>query len=171
MAARHPEVWTAVTAWVPIADLAVWHGETSARKLRYSRDLEAVFGGPPAANPSIRAEYRRRSPLGQLHYAQGLPLDINAGIHDGHTGSVPISHSLLAFNELAGARGDARIAPSLIDEMVRTEQAGPAEPDPSYTKPVLFRRQSGAARVTLFEGTHEILYDTAFSWLEKQQKE
>ena len=35
---------------------------------------------------------------------------------------------------------------------------------------VLFRRQSGAARITLFDGGHEILHDTALAWLQRQSR-
>jgi pimeloyl-ACP methyl ester carboxylesterase len=176
MAARHPEVWAAVTAWVPISDLARWHDETAERKLRYAGDLESIFGGPPSAGGAILAEYKRRSPLGQLSRARGLPIDINAGIHDGHTGSVPIAHSLVAFNELASANGasHSRVSGAWIEEMMRTRKppsaAPPAESDPTYSKPVLFRRQAGPARVTIFEGGHEMLHDAAFAWLERQRR-
>jgi hypothetical protein len=45
------------------------------------------------------------------------------------------------------------------------------DPDPTYgDKRVLFRRESGAARITLFDGAHEIVHDAAFEWLETLQK-
>ena len=47
------------------------------------------------------AEYRKRPPLTHLDKAASVSIDINAGITDGHKGSVPISHSLRAFNVLA----------------------------------------------------------------------
>jgi dipeptidyl aminopeptidase/acylaminoacyl peptidase len=106
MAARHPKVWAAVSAWVPISDLAAWHASTKAAKLRYPDMLEQCCGGAPGT-PAADVEYRKRSPLFHLAKAKGLPLSIHAGIHDGHKGaSVPVSQSLLAFNELAKANGE-----------------------------------------------------------------
>jgi len=171
MAARHPEIWAAVTSWVPITDLAAWHAECTARGLKYARDLEQVFGGPPTPGEAAR-EYRYRSPLFHLGAARGLPLDINAGIHDGHTGSVEISHALRAFNVLAGPA--AAIPEEAIRYMVERERVppgtAPAAPDSAYAKPVLFRHAAEPARVTLFDGGHEILYDAAFAWLERHAR-
>jgi dienelactone hydrolase len=174
MAHRAPKLWTAVSAWVPISDLATWYEETKARGLRYPADMDSVFGGPPGKDAARDAEYSRRSPLFHLRAARSLPLDINAGIHDGYTGSVPVSHSLHGFNELAVANGfPARIiGPEDIGAIVKTrrvpDRLGPPPADPSYAKRVLFRREAGPARVTLFDGGHEMLMDAAFAWLETQ---
>lgn len=175
MAVRHPKLWTAVSAYVPITDLAAWHADSRKAGRKYADDLEAVFGGPPDT-VERQAEYRRRSPLFALARARGVRIDINAGIQDGHTGSVPVYHSLRAFNELARINGKAslRLTDAEIDEIVRTAKlpsAWPAAaPDASYPKAVLFRREAGPARVTLFDGGHEILFDPIFAWLERQSK-
>jgi len=43
--------------------------------------------------------------------------------------------------------------------------------DPSYgRKKPLFRRQSGKARITIFEGGHEVVQQAAISWLSQQVK-
>ena len=120
MASRAPDLWAGVSAWVPISDLTAWHSESLARKNRYAAMLEKCCGGPPT--PSTEAEYRSRSPLFHLAAAARVPLDINTGIHDGHTGSVPVSHSLLAFNALASASAlpERRVSDSDIDKLART---------------------------------------------------
>lgn len=171
-AARAPRLWAGVSAWVPISDLAAWHRECSARGLDYARHIEASCGGPPGSSPEVDRELRRRSPLTWLGQARGVPLDINAGIHDGHQGSVPVSHALNAF--CAVAEPSRRIAPSEIafvtdHEMVPPALAQETEPDPSYGEHrVLFRRTSGTARVTLFEGGHEMVEPAALAWLAGQ---
>jgi hypothetical protein len=86
---------------------------------------------------------------------------------------VPISHSLRAFNVLA--QPSDRLSEPLIAELVQNAQVPEGvrsnEHDPTYSKnTVLFRRESGPVRITLFEGTHEILPDAAFAWLEKQSR-
>ena len=171
MAARAPDLWAAVSAWVPISDLTAWHAESSARKNNYAKMIEQCCGGKPG--PATEAEYRHRSPLFHLAAAKGVPLDINTGIHDGHTGSVPVSHSLRAFNVLAAA--DRQISAEDIDFMVR-EQKIPAalatetQIDPERQKATLFRRASGNARVTVFEGGHDSEPLAALEWLSRQRK-
>jgi len=171
MAARAPHVWAGVSSWCPITDLAAWHAESSARKNNYARMLEQSCGGPPG--PSTEAEYRRRSPLFHLAAARGVPVDISTGIHDGHTGSVPVSHTLRAFNALAA--DSARIDDGLITAMVSgrsVPQALSAErqDDPERAKAVLFRRVSGNARVTIFEGGHDSESTSAVLWLSRQRR-
>ena len=171
MAARAPDLWAGVSAWVPISDLAAWHAESTARKNNYAKMIEQCCGGAPG--PATEAEYRHRSPLFHLAAAKGVPLDINTGIHDGHTGSVPVSHSLRAFNVLASP--DKQVSAEDIDFMVR-EQKIPAalatetQLDPEREKVTLFRRSSGNARVTVFEGGHESESGSAVLWLSRQRK-
>lgn len=172
MASRAPELWAGVSAWVPISDLAAWHAESSQRKNNYARMLEQSCGGPPG--PATEAEYRHRSPLFHLAAAKGVPLDINTGIHDGHTGSVPVSHSLRAFNVLAGQ--DKQVSAEAIDFMVRERRipnslAAETQADPERQKAVLFRRSSGNARVTVFEGGHDSESTAGVLWLSRQRKD
>ncbi|MFM7397755.1 MAG: alpha/beta hydrolase family protein [Verrucomicrobiota bacterium] len=171
MAARAPHVWAGVSSWCPITDLAAWHAESSARKNNYARMLEQSCGGPPG--PSTEAEYRRRSPLFHLAAARGVPVDISTGIHDGHTGSVPVSHTLRAFNALAA--DSARIDDGLITAMVSSRSVPQAlsaerQDDPERAKQVLFRRVSGNARVTIFEGGHDSESTSAVLWLSRQRR-
>ena len=171
MAARAPGLWAGVSAWVPISDLTAWHAESSARKNNYAKMIEQCCGGKPG--PATEAEYRHRSPLFHLSAAKGVPLDINTGIHDGHTGSVPVSHSLLAFNVLAAP--DKQVSVADIDFMVREQKiptalATETQIDPERQKATLFRRASGNARVTVFEGGHDSEPTAALEWLSRQRK-
>jgi poly(3-hydroxybutyrate) depolymerase len=178
MAHRAPHLWAGVSAWVPITDLAAWHRECREAQppRRYAQDLEAVCGGPPGT-AAADAEYRRRSPLWHLAAARGVAVDLNAGIHDGHTGSVPISHTLGAFNALAAANGHGERAftEEEIASMVR-ERRAPAPlarervNEPHRRHAVLRRRTAGPARVTLFDGGHEIDVAATLDWLARQRK-
>ena len=164
MAGRHPEIWAGVSAWVPISDLRAWHEQG-----RYRATLELSCSGAPGTSAAVDEEYRKRSPLTYLAQAKNVPLHINAGIRDGHDGSVPVSHSLLAFNLLADPAD--RLSPEDIAAM--TEQAEiPVHLqreifDPSYgAKQPLFRRTSGNVTVTLFKGGHELVATAALAWIE-----
>ena len=173
VAGRAPKRWTAVSAWAPIVDLAAWHGESQERQNKYAADLENCCGGKPGDSEAVDREYERRSPLTWLKYAKGLALDINAGIRDGHEGSVPVDHALRAFN--AVARPQDRLSEGEIaywaERAAPPEGAGEDIEDPAYgEKRPLFRRESGRARVTIFDGGHEVVHDAAFAWLERQEK-
>ena len=171
--AQSPDMWAAVSAWVPIVDLAAWYHQSSARQNRYAEMLVASCGGTPGESDSIDLEYQQRSPLFVLKNAQNVPIDINAGIYDGHVGSVPVSHSLKAFNELA--RPSDKLTQEHIDYFVRAMSVPPGLKDeyndPYYVnKPVLFRQTSGKARITIFDGGHEIIPNAALHWLQQHEK-
>ena len=175
MAGRAPELWAGVSAWVPISDLVKWHAETAARKLRYAGEIEAALGGhKPVPGTPAHADALKRSAITYMARARGVNLDINAGITDGHNGSVPISHSLEAFNALAAPKD--RLSSALIGEFVKTAKVPAAlrketAIDASYgRKTVLFRRKSGAARVTIFQGGHEIIPEAGLQWLAEQNR-
>ncbi|MBN1291647.1 MAG: prolyl oligopeptidase family serine peptidase [Candidatus Latescibacteria bacterium] len=178
-AGNSPSTWTAVSAWVPISDLVRWHEETLARDLRYYEDVENVCGGAPGVSPEVDREYKKRSPVSNLWRAHIIPVDINAGIHDGHAGkggegSVPVGHSIRAFNELAKAAGKhGDIIPEEVISYIEQNESVPEKTDEViadseiYGRKIHLRRNSGLARLTLFEGGHEIIYDAVFSWFEK----
>lgn len=171
MASRTPDLWAGVSAWVPISDLTAWHAESTTRKNNYAKMIEQCCGGKPG--PATEAEYRHRSPLFHLAAAKGVPLDINTGIHDGHTGSVPVSQSLHAFNVLAAQ--DKQISGEDIDFITR-EQKIPAalatetQHDPERQMATLFRRSSSNVRVTVFEGGHDSEPSASLEWLARQRK-
>jgi acetyl esterase/lipase len=174
MAGRAPHIWAGVSAWVPIADLRAWYFECSETGRRYAGDIAKSCGGVPGASTVVDLEYTKRSPVTHLHNAVGLPLDINAGITDGHTGSVPVSHSLKAFNLVAAEKD--RIPEEDIKFFTEKAQIPPnlkvELKDPAYGKKApLFRRSSGKARVTIFDGGHEIIFEAALTWLSNQKKQ
>ena len=173
MAGRHPEIWAGVSVWVPISDLKAWYYDCRNESRDYYKYIVKSCGGSPGDSTIIDAEYRKRSPLTYLGNAKGLALHINAGITDGHTGSVPISHSLRAFNAVADSKD--RLSEEDISFFVEkaTVPAALKKPlsDPSYgMKQPLFRRSSGKATVTIFRGGHELVPEAAMSWFEKIHK-
>lgn len=173
MAGRAPEVWAGVSAWASISDIGLWYKESTRRKQSYARDIAACVGGDPTADPNAAEQARLRSPITYLERAKEVPLDINTGILDGRTGSVPIGHTLRAYNAVADPAD--RISD---DDLAWMEKSATIPPnlwfegaDPLYgEKRVLMRKTSGSTRVTLFEGGHEIIPEAALEWLSKQCK-
>jgi predicted esterase len=171
-AARLPETWAAASAWVPVTDLARWHADSKARKNKYTGEIEKVCGGPPGASAEVDLAYAARSVERRLSAGPpACPLDINTGIQDGHTGSVPVGHAVRAFNAVA-APAD-RVPEAVIEEMEKTRGVPEAwrfaAADALYaSRPVLLRTTSGPARLSVFKGGHEIVHEAALTWLEAQ---
>ena len=170
LASRHPELWTAVSAWCPISDLKKWctfHGNKS-----YGAQIIRNLKGDPRSNEAAARDAARRSPVTWLANAKNVAVDIGTGIHDGHTGSVPISEAFNAYNCVA-APAD-KVAEKDIDFMVKNEKAPAGTPefkDPGYGKrKIHYRKTSGNVRITIFEGGHHILSAYGVAWLLKQKK-
>lgn len=174
VAGRRPEIWAAASAWCPISDVVAWHREClNTRYHIYAEHIELACGGNPMDTASAFKEAQKRSPLTYIQNASGFPLDISAGIHDGHTGSVPVSQAINAYNLLAAP--EDKISRGDIDHIVLHEQVPEhllwQDQDPAFGKyKVYLRKQSRMVRLSLFEGGHDMLSWPAFDWLERQQK-
>jgi hypothetical protein len=109
-----------------------------------------------------------------LARAKGVRIAIDSGLRDGHAGAaVPLSQTLLAFNELARANGLPEKALSLeeIDIMTRESRIPPElarekQEEPGRQQAVLFRRTAGPVRLTVFDGGHAVDIQTSFRWLD-----
>lgn len=172
LAGRRPDLWTAVSSWCPISDIALWHQQSKLRNSGYAEHIESACGGDPAESETALREARLRSPLTWLKNAAGrLPVDISTGIHDGHTGSVPVGQAIRAFNTLA-AEND-RISEDDIAFIEETESVPEhlkaKEQDPAFgSRTIHLRKTSGMVRLTLFEGGHEAFPAVAAEWLARQ---
>ena len=171
MAGKHPELFAGVSAWAAISDLKAWYHETIKSGQRYWSDIVKSCGGKPGDSAAVDQQYRERSPIHYLKKARGrVPLQIATGIKDGHDGSVPISHSLLAFNEVAEANDRIRLEDIafMTREARLPDKLRRAAPDPSFGgKQPIFRRSSATATVTIFDGGHEIIQPAAMAWMER----
>jgi pimeloyl-ACP methyl ester carboxylesterase len=172
LAAMAPQVWAGVSVWVPISDLEAWYFESLSRIQKYARNMESVCVGRPDQNPEVRREYFERSPIHHLHLAKNLPLDVNAGIHDGWTGSVPVSQSLRAFNVLANEADQIPEAEILffVDKAAVLPGLEADTKDPLYgSARILFRQTSAKARITIFDGGNDLIPEAGLNWLAEQR--
>ena len=175
MVGKHPQPWAAASAWVGISDLRTWHDRHAGGK--YGQMLRQCCGGKPMTNAEVDRQYRQRSPVTWLPRSLPVPLDIAAGIHDGHTGSVPIRHSLKAFNLVARAAGEMPITDQEMAQLSRRngrlDKPRPSDrvKDPILGREIYLRRMAGKSRVTIFEGGHEGIAAAAVNWLERHAKD
>ncbi len=171
VSAKHPERWAAASAWVGISDLAAWHDRHQDGK--YGAMLRKCVGGEPGKSAEVDQELHNRSPIHHLANIGDLPLEISAGIHDGHSGSVPISHSLLAFNQIAKAVGGQQISKQEIHELSKENGrltnplAGDEVFDTTFGRNIYLRRTAANTRVSIFEGGHEGIASATMAWFER----
>ncbi len=178
MSGFHADQFSAASAWCGPSDLADWYNfhTNDGVPEQYARMIAACCGGAPGSSNAVDAQYLDRSPIHHMQHVGDLFLDINTGVLDGKTGSVPIHHSLRAFNVVADTNGDPLIAEAEMDHLWNTGQLANALPsdlagDREYRNDVLLRRESGNTRVTVFDGTHEAFPETACEWLSRQRRQ
>ncbi len=176
MAGRHPELWTAVAAWVPIYDLNEWYRHVfKVCNHHYVSQIAKSCGAPPLRGSPEERECEKRSPSKYLDNARGKPLRIYIA-HGVQDDVVPPSDAIKAYNSLANP--EDRIAESDIAAVdtsgsIPKHLAGPYE-DALYSdarKPLLFRRTSGNVTLNLFRGGHDVLFKPGLQWLSEQKRD
>lgn len=178
MAGHHPDRFSAASAWVGISDLAEWYRFhlKDGMPQNYARMILKSLTDKPGTSEEIDVQYRDRSPLFWIDNATELPLDLNAGVTDGQTGSVPFAHTINAFNVLAKQNQTAPVTEAEIEQLwnqgtLTNPQASDQETDETYGREIHLRRKSGNARVTIFQGGHEGLPEPACEWLSKRSRD
>jgi len=166
---RHPV--TSFSAWVPITDLVSWYHESVGRSRKYAGDILAATS---SGNDQFgQAEARRRSPL-HMPLQSNLPgkrkLYLRAGIHDGHIGSVPITHSLRFYNRIVREKGGGQADLVSVDDMFTLAVARTfpqADPDRYLGgRKVHYSRSYKNVELAVFEGGHEILVPVALDHID-----
>ena len=160
------------SAWSSISDLAAWYGESVERKNKYAAEIIQCIGKDSqynALNAKLRSPLYWKTPVKKR---QNSLLQIYVGVHDGYTGSVPISHSINFYNKLLsdGKEKDKLryVSKQDADTLLKT-QSFPTSKTPQTLgdRAILYQKTSKNIRLTVFEGTHEILNEVV---LEKIQK-
>lgn len=176
MAGRRPDLFSAVSSWCPISDVARWQEESTALGNSYADHIVKACGGVPSRSEEALFQARLRSPVTWLPNAANVcPVDILTGIHDGHKGkgSVPVGQAIRAFNALAAEKD--RISEEDI-AFIEKNEAVPAHlqfngSDPAFGSiRIHLRKISNCARLTLFEGGHDCIAGVAMEWLSRQTR-
>lgn len=178
LAGRHPNRFSAVSAWVGISDLEAWYNFQSrgGKESRYAQSISAICGGPPGTSPEVNSQYRERSPINWINQLGELPIDLAAGVYDGTSqGSVPITHTLNAYNAIAHVRNGKVVTDEEITQLTQQGRLNNPTPedipsDPTYEREIRLRRHSGNARLTIFDGGHEAFPEAACAWLEGHKR-
>lgn len=157
----------AFIAWCPITDLESWYFQSKFNHRKYSEDLQKVSSTGSAVDLQ---ELNKRSPLYfEIPPAIKGRLEIYAGINDGHSGSVPISHSIMFFNKMARHfnRPDLVVEEPEMSNLLTRGINAPNEEALIEGRAVLHSRNSERLRLVIFDGGHEMLPSYCFSRLEE----
>lgn len=156
-------------AWVPISNLEDWYWETKSRALPYAAHILKATRSKGVLDAE---EARSRSPFHDAltfdRAAKGR-LYLYAGVHDGYTGSVPITHSLRMYNKLIehidGPASVHRIPESDMLELL--SKRGYPEKDFGFIggRKCHYAREFQNLSLHIFEGGHEQLDEFALSLL------
>jgi dienelactone hydrolase len=160
------------SAWVPISDLVDWYWACDSRGLKYAGDILKSTGSQDSVLDVDEA--RRRSP-----YFMDTPvsrrkkslLNIYCGIHDGYTGSVPITQSINFYNKVVSdMKGDKDALITREDALYMLSQQTfkPADKAPLIGvegRRIHYRKIFRSINLTIFEGGHELLPGAAMEEL------
>jgi pimeloyl-ACP methyl ester carboxylesterase/lysophospholipase L1-like esterase len=155
-------------AWASISDLENWFWETKGRNLKYAYDVEKV-----ATKNGVFSwqELRERSPMFMQYPPEKRKnscLNIYAGVHDGYSGSVPISHSVLFYNKIAAERYPAQMDKLVPDSILLSLVLKQLNPNADTLQTIGGRKihlskKIPSLNLTIFEGTHEMLVPQALA--------
>ena len=155
------------SAWVPISNLVDWYWSSKSRGLKYAKHILAAT----TSRDSVLnlEEAKKRSPYYQdtpVTLRKSSQLNIYCGIHDGYTGSVPISQSVLFFNKVVGETGGEEkdmISEHELNYMLsqRSYEALMSSRQYLGDRLIHYSKQYKHIRLTVFEGGHEMLEDVA----------
>ena len=161
------------SAWVGISDLFKWYYESEGRGNNYSRDIANATNEWKNMNQEHyslgKEEAIRRSPYYMktpVEKRKDSKLWIYAGIHDGYTGSVPITQSLLFYNKVVKdydlSENAALIPEQDIIELVSSRNFVNKQNNTIGNRLIHYERNyRDKIRLVIFEGEHEMLSDIA----------
>ena len=150
----------AYMAWAPITDLVKWYWQSvNSGNDKFVKDiLNCTSGG---SNPLNVYEVRKRSPM----YWEPPPikrnsvLEIYAGLNDGYSGTVPISHAILFYNKLLNyyKLKDKIIKEGDIINLLSRGVEVRGDQPVIEGRTVIYCQKTPIVSLTIFDGGHEML--------------
>lgn len=152
------------SAYAGIYNLIDWYHESLGRGNKYAGDIAAASSGDRGrldiSEAKKRSPYFMDTPTGLRKNSR---LNLYCGIHDGYTGSVPVSHTLRIYNKIVKDFQPDASAALIPEEYTRTmlsSRSLPGMPDQGTIlgrKIIYQNHYSDLVSITAFEGTHEML--------------
>ncbi len=161
----------AFSAWVPISDLESWYLESVERKNKYASEIIQCTSATESFSVS---KARERSPIywtTPTGKRKRSILQIFAGIHDGHNGSVPISQSTNFYNKLLTDYGisdsSVYVSGKDLSEMINEQTFAASTPLTIGDRAVHYQKKTKRLMLTIFEGGHEMLSKEVLDYIDR----
>jgi dienelactone hydrolase len=168
MKTQHPV--KSFSAWVPITNLVDWYYESLGRGNQYADHIWQATRSDSTLNLSEakkRSSYFMDTPVRQRSKSK---LTLYAGIHDGYTGSVPITQSINFYNKLVKETDPSEVSAivpteTILQLVTKRNYPGNSSGEILGDRPVIFQKHFRNIHLILFEGGHEMLSDIALEAL------
>jgi predicted peptidase len=161
------------SSWCGISDLTTWYTQSVERKNRYGPD---IIKCTDAGTMYDESKAKLRSPLywtTPIDKRKKAKLNIYAGIHDGYTGSVPISQSIEFYNKILTdykEKNQLKYVSEIDGKIMLSSQSfSPLNKLKTLdSRLVHYSNASRKISIVIFEGGHEILRNVALESMEKK---
>ena len=157
----------AFLSWAPISDLSAWFHQSKNRNVKYAQDILKFTSDGITLDQNKASE---RSPMSwEMPEQSKGRLEIYAGINDGYTGSVPISHSILFYNRIVEHYGyaDSKVGQEDIIKLLTRGVERNGTPSRIGDREVVYRRDTKHVSLIIFDGTHEMLTEYCFERMKR----
>lgn len=157
----------AFLSWVPISDLSAWFHHSMNRDGGFAREILRCTSDGIVFDPE---EARKRSPMfWDVPAEPNGRLEIYAGINDGYTASVPISHSILFFNRVVEHYGhpENKVGNGDIIKLLTRGIERNDSPGKIGDREVIYRKDTEPVSLVIFDGAHEMLPEYTFGRMQQ----
>lgn len=158
-----------VSAWVPITDLVKWYTEGLIRQNKYTKDIlkctSSIENILNIKNAKEKSPINWLTPIDKLKKTRLL---LYAGVYDGTTGSVPISHSIAYYNKILrdyqvedSTKFVSKKEELLLFQHIKTSKSLVK----IGNRQVFLNKEYQKINLRIFDGGHEMLTQYAFNAL------
>ncbi|WP_340202391.1 alpha/beta hydrolase family protein [Ascidiimonas sp. W6] len=158
MKSKHPI--SKFSAWVPVTDLEAWYRENKINKGNFANDILLCTNSGEEINLQKAV---KRSPLywpSSSPNIKNAQIYLYAGIYDGITGSVPITHTINFYNkllkdqevELSSAYVSDKEKAHLLEKRTKVMNYGSIA-----DREIFLEKKYQNIHLIIFEGGHEML--------------
>ncbi|MCF6357744.1 MAG: GDSL-type esterase/lipase family protein [Draconibacterium sp.] len=158
------------SAWVGISNLVKWYYESLGRGNNYARHIALATTGD-TLNIDIddaisRSTVFMKTPVEQRKNSK---LFLYCGVHDGYSGSVPITQTIDFYNKVVDdfhpENTESKVPTEIVETMVRQQNLPGVKIEEKLGDRKIIYRNSFQDKVYLnvFEGGHEMIVETALN--------